>query len=44
MKQHKLKLLRITADKMAIKDFPKLPLVTSFIREMLGEITLRKLK
>jgi len=28
---------RPTADKREIKDFPKLPLATSFIRRMLGE-------
>jgi len=28
----------ITADKMEIKNFPKLPLATSFIRKTLGEI------
>ncbi len=34
---------RITADKREIKDFPKLPLATSFIRETLGEmLTSRK--
>jgi len=30
--------LRITADKREIKDFPKLPSATSFIRKTLGEI------
>jgi len=30
--------LRITADKREIKDFPKLPLATSFIRQPLYEI------
>lgn len=30
-----LRLLRITADKMEIKDFPKLPSATSFIRDTL---------
>jgi hypothetical protein len=34
----------ITADKREIKDFPKLPLVTSFIRKPLGEIILRPIK
>jgi len=29
---------RTTADKREIKDFPKLPLATSFIRKTLGEI------
>jgi len=31
-------LLRLTADKREIKDFPKLPSATSFIRKPLGEI------
>jgi len=33
-----------TADKREIKDFPKLPSITSFIRETLSEIALRPLK
>jgi len=33
-----MKRLRLTADKREIKDFPKLPSATSFIREPLGEI------
>jgi len=35
--------LHITADKREIKDFPKLPSATSFIRETLGAIS-RQLK
>jgi len=35
-----LRSLRITADKREIKDFPKLPSATSFIRRTLSEITL----
>jgi len=31
--------LHITADKREIKDFPKLPSATSFIRQTLCEIT-----
>jgi len=31
--------LRILADKKEIKDFPKLPLATSFIRKTLDEIS-----
>jgi len=34
----------ITADKREIKDFPKLPSATSFIRETLGEIGCTMLK
>jgi len=30
--------LHLTADKKEIKDFPKLPLATSFIRKPLGDI------
>ena len=30
--------LRLTADKREIKDFPKLPMATSFIRKTLYEI------
>jgi hypothetical protein len=30
--------LRLTADKREIKDFPKLPSATSFIRETLSEM------
>lgn len=30
---------RLTADKRKIRDFPKLPLVTSFIRQTLGVMT-----
>jgi len=30
--------LRLTADKREIKDFPKLPSVTSFIRRTLAEM------
>jgi len=39
MKQNKLKLLRIAADKREIKDFPKLPSATSVIRETLYTIS-----
>jgi hypothetical protein len=31
-------ILHLTADKREIKDFPKLPLATSFIRKTLSEI------
>jgi hypothetical protein len=31
----------ITADKRKIKDFPKLPLATSFVRKTLGEIAFK---
>jgi hypothetical protein len=34
---------RLTADKRGIKDFPKLPLATSFIRKTLDEIAVFKL-
>jgi hypothetical protein len=33
--------LHITADKREIRDFPKLPLATSFIRKTLGEIAIK---
>ena len=39
-----LTLGHITADKREIKDFPKLPSATSFIRKTLGEITAVKLR
>jgi len=34
---------RLTADKREIKDFPKLPSATSFIRTTLGEISAEKI-
>jgi len=39
----KTRRLRITADKMEIKKFPKLSSATSFIRKTLAEIAIVKL-
>ena len=35
---------RLTADKREIKDFPKLPSATSFIRKTLGDIVKKRWK
>jgi len=35
---------RLTADKREIKDFPKLPSATSFIRRTLGEMPCLRIK
>ncbi|HHV80492.1 TPA: hypothetical protein GXX44_02250 [bacterium] len=37
-------ILRITADKKEIKDFPKLPLANSLIREILAEFLVMRIR